>query len=361
MELIKHHHHFKKELIEATDRVAKCERYVVDLLLTSSLPDSQRESSIPWELKHHAGVTQMARLLARKRDLPLDVCTVGSLLHDIYVIIHGKYADHAHLGAPIALEIMSQIGGFSSEEVDLVHRIVYHHSDKHIISADPFQEFGKDADILDIFLYPSPFAEYLLIKSLPIFYHYLARAKSVWDELGVPQDPRFDLLRNYNESWFECLMPTTPDLMQQFLAVLLALSELPKQDQVCPPAFSIGTKVLADKPWVLFRTNRPNWEEYVDRVTARRAVGSTRFIEKLGAVLSEPLGRKSHLASPFGSIEETDSNLISEITRAKAGELISKAFSREVVIQFWPLADVYEFIEDMPGSVRLKELGITGT
>src|ERR1051325_106157 len=116
MELAKRHHHFKKALIEPTDRVSLCERYVIDSLLNSSLPDSQRESSIAWELKHHAGVTQMARLLARKRGLPIDVAAVGALLHDIYVILYGTYKDHAHQGGPIAVDILGQIGGFSPEE-----------------------------------------------------------------------------------------------------------------------------------------------------------------------------------------------------------------------------------------------------
>src|ERR1044071_8362968 len=183
MEPITHHHHFKKDLIPLGDRVARCERYVIDVLLTSDIPDSQRQNSIAWELKHHSGVTQMARLLARKRGLQMDVCTIGALLHDIYAIIYGKYRDHAHLGAPIALQIANEIGGFTPQELNLIHQIVYDHSDKDVWSRDAYREFGKDADILDVFLYPGPFPEYLLIKSLPVFKHYLQRATNVWDEL----------------------------------------------------------------------------------------------------------------------------------------------------------------------------------
>src|SRR5947209_4174533 len=102
MNQLKEYHHFKKDMIESSDRVSRSERYVVDLLLNSKLSDSQRESSTAFELKHQADVTQMARILARKRGLPVDACSVGALLHDIYVIVDGKYQDHAHLGGPIA-------------------------------------------------------------------------------------------------------------------------------------------------------------------------------------------------------------------------------------------------------------------
>jgi hypothetical protein len=161
MNPLRDYHHFKAELIEPSDKVAQCERYVVDILLASTLPDSARESSIAFELKHHAAVTQFARLLARKRGLPIDSCTIGALLHDIYVIVHGKYSNHANLGAPIAEEILDRVGGFTVEEKSEVARIVFHHSDKHVWTRDAFQEFGKDVDILDCFLYPGAFGYYL--------------------------------------------------------------------------------------------------------------------------------------------------------------------------------------------------------
>ncbi len=194
-------HHFRAGEIPAEDRVARCELWVVKTLLESELDDERRESSIAFELKHHHSVGQFARVLARKRELPVDSCTVGALLHDIYVIEEGKYADHAHLGAPLALAAMDAVGGFSTEEKVAVERLVYHHSDKHVWSDDPFAEFGKDVDVLDCFLYPGAFGFYLRHKPLPVFAHYLRRAIHVWEELGIPADPSFRILDDYGPGW----------------------------------------------------------------------------------------------------------------------------------------------------------------
>ncbi len=55
-----------------------------------------------WEFKHSAGCCQIARILAQKRGLDITICETAALLHDIYVIFEGKYANHAKLGEPIA-------------------------------------------------------------------------------------------------------------------------------------------------------------------------------------------------------------------------------------------------------------------
>ena len=194
-------HHFRCGEIPVDDMVARCEQWVVQTLLESELGDDRRDSSVAFELKHHHSVGQFARVLARKRGLPVEPCTVGALLHDVYVIVEGGYADHAHRGAPIALATIDAIGGFSEEERSMVERIVYHHSDKHLWSEDPFVEFGKDVDVLDCFLYPGAFGYYLRHKQLAVFAHYLRRADLVWDELGMPKDPRFRMLDDYGPSW----------------------------------------------------------------------------------------------------------------------------------------------------------------
>ena len=181
------------------------------MLLTSPVKDAQRDSSICFELKHSSAVTQFARLLAHKRELPVDVCAAGALLHDIYVITSGSYTDHAHRGVPIARAMLARVGGFSAVEIDEAERIVGHHSDKHIFSADPFVEFGKDVDVLDAFLYPGAFDWYLGNKPLPIFRHYLSRAAAVWTDLGLVPDSRFHLLDDYDGGWLaaSCDLPAT--------------------------------------------------------------------------------------------------------------------------------------------------------
>jgi len=129
-----------------------------------------------------------------KRHLPIEVCLIGLIYHDVYSAYSGKYKEHARRSAELTKEILTTIGGFSGEELDQIWRIIYHHSDKHIWTDDPFQEFGKDVDVLDCFLYEGDFDYYLGNKPLPVFKEYLRRAKRVWAELEVPVDKRFNLL-----------------------------------------------------------------------------------------------------------------------------------------------------------------------
>jgi hypothetical protein len=360
MEAVKHHHHFRPELIEPSDRVALCERYVIDLLLSTSLPDSKRESSIAWELKHSAGVTQMARLLARKRGLPMDTCTVGSLLHDIYVIMDGKYKDHAHLGAPIAVSILSEVGGFEPEEADQVFRTVYYHSDKDDWSDDPFKEFGKDADILDIFLYPGPYAEYLMIKSIPVLSHYLMRAKKIWAELRLPADPRYNLLENYSPSWFEQLFSTSSQAMEKVLAYILQLASFPKETGWCPPSFCLLPSNSIVSSLFEFYGTRPTWGFYGNR-DSWEAFLEGSFDSELSssheAMLKEM--RQSISGGARGVITKWRSTSTDwKLEYYVNSRQIVNDLSNARAIVFWPLADLYEIIDSPSNSARLRELGV---
>lgn len=167
------------------------------LIKPNALPDSERESSVVFELKHSSGTLQFARALAHKRGLNLDSAAAGALLHDIYVIEEGKYKDHAALGAPIARDHMEQVGGFTEGEIADAETLVKSHSDKHVWSDNPYSEFGKDVDVLDCFLYPGAFDYYLLHKPFAVFFHYLKRAKNMWGDLNLPAEPIHTLLDEY--------------------------------------------------------------------------------------------------------------------------------------------------------------------
>lgn len=175
-------HHYKGDDLSRSEKV---ERRVVELLRKTDIPDSQRESSITWELKHSSGCCQIARILAQKRNLDVEIAEVSSLLHDIYVIVEGKYKDHAKLGVPIAKEILEEIGGFSQEEIEKITSAVAHHSEKEIYSDDPYIELVKDVDVFDCSLYKGAEGFYKLHKSEEIFNEYVKRIKAVRKELGL--------------------------------------------------------------------------------------------------------------------------------------------------------------------------------
>lgn len=188
MSKLKDYHHYKGSDMSASEKV---ERRVVQLLLTTNLPDSRRESSIVWELKHSSGCCQIARILAQKRRLDMEIAEVASLMHDIYVIVTGKYKDHAKLGAPIAEKVLREIGGFSEKDIKTITSAIAHHSEKEIYTKDPYVELVKDVDVFDCSLYKGVEGYYKLHKPLPIFKEYAKRIKAIRKELGLPPEDVF--------------------------------------------------------------------------------------------------------------------------------------------------------------------------
>jgi len=108
------------------------------------------------------------------------------LLHDIHVGLTGSYKNHAKQSTELAQKFLNELGLFSNKEKEQIIKIVASHSDKHIESDDPYQEIGKDADLVDCFLYPNVIEGYRFQKSPEIFEIYIKRAKRLYDELGIP-------------------------------------------------------------------------------------------------------------------------------------------------------------------------------
>jgi hypothetical protein len=355
---LEEYHHFKTELIDPRDRVARCERYITDLLLASQIPDSQRDSSICWELKHQATTLQFAKILAAKRRLSVDICAIGLMLHDIYSVVHGKYENHARLGAPIAIEILRKINGFSEEELDQIWRIVYNHSDKQISTQDPYQEIGKDVDVLDCFLYEGAFDYYLGNKPLPVFREYLRRAKNVWRELGLPIDPRFDLLDGYGPSWFQLLQTLQREQMRSILAILWELMSFGGGRRTCPPPFCIVTE---DDTSILYG-NRRRWRSYVKSLTnlSTSLASSERlkpFLQVLAAILKTNVDYKI-----IDEYSQVGRNIVSDETLAQTADILlegrkSPGLENRALL-FWPLIGIYESHTGKQMNRRLEELGV---
>ena len=181
-------HHYKGDTLSRSERA---ERQVAQLLIDSKLPDSRRESSIIWELKHSSGCAQIGRILAQARNLDLEIAETACVLHDVYVIVEGKYADHAKKGGPIARKLLEENGGFSAEETERIVACVEQHSDKHIYSNDPYVELVKDVDVFDCSLYKNAGSYYRLHKAADIVAHYEKRIRSVRVELGLKEGPVF--------------------------------------------------------------------------------------------------------------------------------------------------------------------------
>ena len=185
----KSYHHFKGNKLNRSEFV---QRKVIRIILNSRLTDKERESSIVFELKHCSGCTQVGRILAEKRGLNKEYAELICALHDIQVIVKGKYYDHAHLGAKIAQKILKQTKKFSEKEIKLICEAIYHHSDKHVYTRNPYIELAKDADTLDCFLYDNVEPYYIYNKKPAVAIEYFKRIINLRKEMGMKPLKKYD-------------------------------------------------------------------------------------------------------------------------------------------------------------------------
>lgn len=187
----KEYHHFKGSKLNRSELV---QRKVVQLILNSKLTDKERESSKVFELKHSSGCVQVGRILAEKRRLKKEYAELICALHDIYVIVKGKYKDHAHRGAPIAEKILRKTGKFSEKDIKIISEAIFHHSDKHVYTKNPYVELAKDADTLDCFLYDNVEGYYTGNKPPKVAKEYFRRIIKLRKEMGMRQVKKYEYL-----------------------------------------------------------------------------------------------------------------------------------------------------------------------
>ncbi len=191
------YHHFKGNKLNRSELV---QRKVIELILNSKLTDKERESSKVFELKHSSGCTQVGRILAEKRRLNKEYAELICALHDIYVIVKGKYKDHAHLGAPIAEKILKNTKKFSEKEIKIITEAIFYHSDKQIYTKNPYVELAKDADTLDCFLYDNVEGYYTGNKPPQVAKEYFKRIIKLRKEMGMMPVKKYgELIKQLDE------------------------------------------------------------------------------------------------------------------------------------------------------------------
>lgn len=185
---LKDFHHYKGKELSPTEKV---EKKVIEMISFSKAPDSEREDSVVFEFMHASGCMQIGRLLAQKRGLDVDIASVACMLHDIYVVVSGKYKSHGIEGVPIARQILEEVGGFTGDQINTITQAIAHHSEKEVYSNDPYIELVKDVDVFDCSLYRNAEGFYKLHKSEDLFKEYVARIKKVREELGLKPEEVF--------------------------------------------------------------------------------------------------------------------------------------------------------------------------
>ncbi len=146
-------------------------REVVDSILGDIINEEERR----YAYIHLYGVAQAAALIAKKRNENLELSIIAAMLHDIYSYKNMDAANHAHKGAVIAKEILTELKIFSGEEIALIYSAIYNHSDKDMIG-ETFDEILKDADVMQHVFY-NPLFE---IKA-----HELGRFHNLKNEFGI--------------------------------------------------------------------------------------------------------------------------------------------------------------------------------
>jgi uncharacterized protein len=184
--MIKDFSHFKGNKLTRSEKIQK---KITEYIIKSKIPDEKRDSSVVWEQKHSAGVCQMGRLLAQKRDLNIEIAEIICIMHDIYTIITGSYKNHGPEGAKIAQKILMDSGDFSQKEIITITQAISQHSNKDHFSNNPYAELVKDADLLDCSLYENSLGGYKLHKSDAIYKSTLERLSLIRKELNLPAQP----------------------------------------------------------------------------------------------------------------------------------------------------------------------------
>lgn len=105
---------------------------------------------------HLYGVAQNCAMLAIKRGLDVEICTIIGLLHDIYIYKEGNEKEHAMFGSIVAENILRDLEMFSEDEIEIVKTAIIHHSDR-VTKHDKYSELLKDADVLQNSLYLKKF------------------------------------------------------------------------------------------------------------------------------------------------------------------------------------------------------------
>ncbi|HIH10091.1 MAG TPA: HD domain-containing protein [Candidatus Diapherotrites archaeon] len=179
------YHHFTGNNLTDSEKV---QRFVLRAILASKVPNSRRDDSIEWELKHSSSCIQTGRILAQKRGLDGALVEMVAALHDIYAIRTGRFKDHARHGAKMAGKILKKITKLPKKKISLIANAIANHSDKQVYSSDPYVEIAKDMDTLDCFLYGR---EIYNEKPPAIRKEYLRRIISIRAELGLPEEKYF--------------------------------------------------------------------------------------------------------------------------------------------------------------------------
>ena len=114
---------------------------------------------------HLYGVGQAAAFLSMKRGYDrntAELAEVAGMLHDYAKYVYDEEEKHAEKSSECVREILTKISEFSNEEVNLICKAIFLHSNKKEID-DAFDEILKDADEMQHY-FRNPMEDYFYQK-----------------------------------------------------------------------------------------------------------------------------------------------------------------------------------------------------
>lgn len=146
------------------------------------LTNEGRELPVLWNVMHLYSSVQVAKMLAMKRGLDLEIAAIAAALHDIAVIATRQTSNHAQNGEKYVRQIIHDYNEnitndklkITKNELEIIVKSVIKHSEVEIFSEDSYVELLKDADSFDKYLHGIETDGYFLIRS-----------KKVIEELGL--------------------------------------------------------------------------------------------------------------------------------------------------------------------------------
>ena len=115
-----------------------------------------KSENIRMYISHMYGVALFCTLLAKKRNMNVELSTTCGMLHDIHYMTGGVSKNHALKGAEQAEGILKALNVYNEDEIKIITSAISKHSDKKTVH-EPYDELLKDADVMDHCFYNADF------------------------------------------------------------------------------------------------------------------------------------------------------------------------------------------------------------
>lgn len=136
---------------------------ILKLLLEKAKEQAEidRDQPLEWSIMHMYSCSQLAKLLAIKRDLNPEIAGIAGAIHDLAIIETGIFKDHGLLGAKLVRDFLQnynnkfglEYGIVNEKELSIIIEATIHHSDKIAYTNNDYVELIKDVDSFDRYLH----------------------------------------------------------------------------------------------------------------------------------------------------------------------------------------------------------------